>query len=179
MAVPALSGGIKGATGSQEAVASEVAAEHIFLAGLPFLLRVPLLLWRFPPGKLPRGTLGDHLPLPQSFWKGELQAALLDTQREVCAGQGHRLGYFGHCPASARSQPPPGPAPKAWEAAWAPISCLGKINQLTHPPPKTLPWRGLRVQGRVAPFGLQSIGALNKCHGGDLLKIKKEFYFIF
>lgn len=59
---------------------------------------------------------------PQSFsldWREDL-----GTQREVCARQGHQPGYFGHCQASARSWPSPGPAPEAWEAARAPISCL-------------------------------------------------------
>lgn len=54
--------------------------------------------------------------------EGNLWAALPGTRREVCAGP----GYFGHCSGSASSWPPPGPAPEAWEAALAPVSCLGK-----------------------------------------------------
>lgn len=64
---------------------------------------------------------------PRGTWlQRELPASSLALRgRRVCSA-GHQSGYFGHCQAPARSQPPPEPAPQALEAAWAPISCLGK-----------------------------------------------------
>lgn len=73
-----------------------------------------------PLGKPHRTCLRNRSYSPKASTQTSLAA------REACAQRGHRPGYFGHCLASARSLPSPGPAPKAWETAWAPISCLEK-----------------------------------------------------